>query len=97
MNGWFMVFNWQFFQYLMLRNCLRVTGMHLIRVLNSFKDRREYFIRRQLFATIFLGSFSWQMVFSQGLAPNQALLMQGLAASGGGVNPTSVNSQSLNN
>jgi hypothetical protein len=50
----------------------------------------------QFFAGIFLGSFSGQIVFAQALNPNAMLFMQGLSASGGQVNPATMNSLSPN-
>jgi hypothetical protein len=43
-----------------------------------------------------LGSLSLQIVFAQGQNPNATLLMQGLAASGGQVNPATVNGLGVN-
>jgi len=95
-----MVFNYQAVQSTIRRICLQWAGIHLPKFLPPFNDGHRYFIRRQLrrqiFAGIFLGSFSGQIVFAQGLNPNQALFMQGLAASGGQVNPATVNALSPN-
>ena len=95
-----MVFNLQAVQSTLISICLQWAGIHLPKFLRPFNDCHRYFIRRQLrrqiFAGIFLGSFSGQIVFAQGLNPNQALFMQGLAASGGQVNPATVNALSPN-
>ena len=95
-----MVFNWQAVQSTLSSICLQWAGIHLPKFLRPFNDGHRYFIRRQLrrqiFAGILLGSFSGQIVFAQGLNPNQALFMQGLAASGGQVNPATVNTLTPN-
>ena len=95
-----MVFNWQVVQSTMRRICLQWVGFSLSRFLYPFNDGHRYFIRRQLrgqiFAGIFLGSFSWELLLAQGLNPNQALFMQGLAASSGQVIPPTVNSLTPN-
>jgi protein involved in polysaccharide export with SLBB domain len=95
-----MVFNWLAVQSTIGRICLQREGISLLGFLRPFNDGHRDFIRRQLrrqiFAGILLGSFSDQIVFAQGLNPNQALFMQGLAASGGQVNPATVNTLSPN-
>ena len=95
-----MIFNCQAVQSTIRRICLQLVGLSLSRFLCSFNDGHRYFIRRQLrrqiFAGILLGSFSGQIAFAQGINPNQALFMQGLAASGGQVNPATVNTLNPN-
>ena len=39
----------------------------------------------------FVGILTFQIVFEQGLNPNQAFLMRGLAARGGQFNPATMN------
>jgi len=95
-----MFFNWLVVQSTISRICLQWVGISLSGFFRPFNDGHRYLMRRQLrrqiFAGILLGSFSWQMAFAQGLNPNQALFMQGLAASGGQVNPATVNALSPN-
>ena len=95
-----MIFNWQAVQSTICRICLHWVGISLSVFLRPFNDGYRYFMRRQLrrkiFAGIFLGSFSGQIALAQGLNPNQALFMQGLAASGGQVNPATVNTLTPN-
>ena len=95
-----MVVNWKVLQSVICRICLKRIGINLTRLLSTFKDNQRYSKGRQLrtllFATIFLGTFSWQITLAQGLNPNQALLMQGLAASGGQINPATVNGPNPN-
>ena len=95
-----MIFNSQVFQSVICRFFLQHIGVRFLRVLYAFKDTQQSFFRRQLrrqfFAGIFLGSLSLQIVFAQGQNPNAALLMQGLAASGGQVNPATVNGLGAN-
>jgi protein involved in polysaccharide export with SLBB domain len=95
-----MGFNWQAVQSTIRRICLQCVGIHLPGFLRPFNDGHRYFmlrqLRRQIFAGILLGGFSGQIAFAQGLNPNQALFMQGLAASGGQVNAGNVNSLNPN-
>jgi len=95
-----MNFNSQVFQSVICRFFLQRLSVRFLRVLYAFKDTQQSFfriqLRRQFFAGIFLGSLSLQIVFAQGQNPNATLLMQGLAASGGQVNPATVNGLGVN-
>ena len=95
-----MIFNSPGFQSVICRFFLQRIGVRFLQASYGFKYTQQPLIRRQMrrqfFVGIFLGSLSWQIVFAQGQNPNASLLLQGMAAGGGQVNPLIGNGLGMN-
>jgi hypothetical protein len=101
MGDWPKLFNWQALSSVFRLNKLEKIRISLPAFLQFLKDAKGSLLlrnaRRNLLTSILLGCFSWQVALAQGLNPNAALFMQGLAASGGGaatvnnLNPNALN------